>query len=355
MSIEEKIGDLFKEEGLSEDSSENLESQESPLEELTEILFSEVPEPDLESPGLENSESELQTKEISIIEQAISGAFEELPNEDASDSKSSEDIGSNDSKQVSGIEKRQFGRADLAEQKIELKFSNQFQFARQYIDNISLGGLFVRTKDKHKMGDLLPISFNLPAKDELPEKPFQLMGKVCRVTDAGVGLEFTNLDQETRKYLEDYVRSVLPKGVEVAAKAKQSTIDRLAQIREDKKKQIRNSRSRARNMAILAVLALTNLYLATESYQQLKIHSKATPSTIEVSGKTIKLNEVRSLQTDKTGKAFFILESGNRVQIKDANELPYYLRQSLQNLRNIQPAKPIRRSKNAGTRVNIHR
>lgn len=355
MSIEKKIGDLFKEEGLSEAPSEQLESKESPLEELTEILFSEVEEPDLEKSHLENLESDPQAAEVSPIEQAISGAFEDLPNEDNVGPDNSDGKAANDTKLISGIEKRQFGRADVAEQKIELKFSNQFQFARQYIDNISLGGLFVRTKDKHKMGDLLPISFNLPAKDELPEKPFQLMGKVCRVTDAGVGLEFTNLDQETRKYLEDYVRSVLPKGVDVAAKAKQSTIDRLAQIREDKKQQKRNSRTRARNMAILAILALTNLYLAQESYQQLKVKSKATPTIIEVSGETIKLNEVRSVQTDKTGKAFFILNSGKHVQIKDANELPYYLRQSLQNLRNIQPAKPIRRSKNAGARVNIHR
>src|SRR4051794_2783903 len=59
-----------------------------------------------------------------------------------------------------GIERREFTRIEVGDRKLELKFTHGLQFARQYIENISLGGLFLKTQTKAEMGSLMDIEFS---------------------------------------------------------------------------------------------------------------------------------------------------------------------------------------------------
>jgi|GEM_PF-4656029 len=250
-------------------------------------------------------------------------------------------------------ERREFTRTDIADKRIELKFSNEYQFARQYIDNISLGGLFVKTAERRTMGDILPISFNLPATNDLPERNFELKGKVCRITDQGLGLEFTNLTDESRKLLEEYVRNVLPKGMDVRARAKQSTLDRLEQLRRRKALNKQRSRRTFKITLALTGLFLLNAYLAVQSLMTHSNFDLKNPNRFKVNGEMIQSKDVKSLGTDKNGKIVLHLTGGSTVEVKNISNLPYHLRYSANIIKTIPPAKRRRRSKNAGNLIQL--
>ena len=68
----------------------------------------------------------------------------------------------NQTKGDAGADRREFSRADILEKKLELRFSISNQFARQYIENISVGGLFVRTDQRPCMWSWIPTEFTVP-------------------------------------------------------------------------------------------------------------------------------------------------------------------------------------------------
>ncbi len=75
-------------------------------------------------------------------------------------------------------EKREFARASAGSKSLTLKFSNEAQFAQQYIENISIGGLFVRTKLRPGVGAILPVEFSVPVQGQ--DKQFLLRAEVTR-------------------------------------------------------------------------------------------------------------------------------------------------------------------------------
>jgi hypothetical protein len=128
-------------------------------------------------------------------------------------------------------ERRIFTRVNVSDQKLELKFLNENQFAKQYIENISVGGLLVKTKYKPKLGSFIPVEFSIGQINSTP-KIIKLRAKVCRVTGDSIGLEFPDLNRDNRKVVEKFVRSALAPGSSAARQVKKSTLEHLEQMRE---------------------------------------------------------------------------------------------------------------------------
>ncbi|PIR21825.1 MAG: hypothetical protein COV44_11020 [Deltaproteobacteria bacterium CG11_big_fil_rev_8_21_14_0_20_45_16] len=256
------------------------------------------------------------------------------------------------------MEQREFSRVPLIQKPIEIEFKSCAQFAKQYIDNISLGGLFVKTQERPPLGSIVAISFSLPATPSLPEREFNLYAKVCRISESGIALEFTNLTLEARAELEVYVKNFLPKGVDTRTKAKQSTVDRLQQIRARKDLIKRRLKKILKSSLVIGLLLIINAYLGLRSYLEYKGNTKATDNSawVEIEGVKIQRKEIRGLQMQKDGRIVLRTSSGSEIDITDPASLPYDLRQSANTLKSLPAQKPSRRSKNSRnlTRIAHH-
>lgn len=205
------------------------------------------------------------------------------------------------------------------------------------------------------MGALVPIEFSVPRKTDDGSHPraFQLQGRVCRVAPDGIGLEFTDLSNEIRLELEEFVRSVLPKGSNLHAKAKASTIDRIEKIREKRELRRLHYRRLAVNTSIIATLLIVNFL--TFSALERASDSPAIPSTvhrIKLGAKEVEKSAVRSIARNSDGSYVIYIESGEPITIsKDEAEknLPYELRFDTRILSSLSLAKSKRSSHTSQT------
>jgi type IV pilus assembly protein PilZ len=80
------------------------------------------------------------------------------------------------------------------------------EFAR----NINEGGLFVETEDPPDVGSLVSLEFSIPGSSE----PIQVVGRVVRTGTGerdeppGMGIEFENLDSQSRELINGLVRDL---------------------------------------------------------------------------------------------------------------------------------------------------
>ena len=76
----------------------------------------------------------------------------------------------------------------------------------EYAEDVSLGGMFIKTDSPPPPGSVIFIQFSLPDGSSLVEG----LAKVAWTREAGerpagMGIQFLNLDNESRKVLEDLV------------------------------------------------------------------------------------------------------------------------------------------------------
>lgn len=75
-----------------------------------------------------------------------------------------------------------------------------------YVQDLSSSGLFLRTADKHRVGSILRLRFSVLVDDVFV---FDVKARVARTTQshpAGMGVEFVDLEPETKQRLEKVLR-----------------------------------------------------------------------------------------------------------------------------------------------------
>ena len=104
-------------------------------------------------------------------------------------------------------ERRRAPRAQV-ELQVGLRFESVQQFLSAYAGDISETGMFVRMEQPpHEVGQLVALRF-----DAGKERIVQGTARIARVTGEGVGLEFVELDETSRKLVEMIVRIKLAAG-----------------------------------------------------------------------------------------------------------------------------------------------
>ncbi|TVQ79889.1 MAG: hypothetical protein EA369_03835 [Bradymonadales bacterium] len=249
-------------------------------------------------------------------------------------------------------ERRSFSRAGLRKNEISLRFSHDAQFAKHYIENISLGGLFVKTDEKRRVGELIGIHFSVPNPANGESFDFQLKARVCRVAPNGLGVEFVNLTQDIRSRLESFVRSALPSGVAVQAKTKQASIDRLEEIRLLKWEQAQSRRERFQKFGALVALLVLNLFLGVQYVSKEIQEGKRAQiqQEYEVAGQRFRPQEVRSISQTTDQYIELTLESGESIYFSptpaNMRQLPRNFQQSIEVMRSLPKPKARRTSRN---------
>lgn len=103
------------------------------------------------------------------------------------------------------VERRSSERADLI---VRVDYKGVDDLFSEFARNINEGGIFVETESPPKRGASVDLQFRLPGSEE----PVRARGTVVRVTDGetgdppGMGIEFEELDGETRERINEVVR-----------------------------------------------------------------------------------------------------------------------------------------------------
>ena len=80
------------------------------------------------------------------------------------------------------------------ERRLPVVYANERHAYRNFIRDISLGGVFMLTSVPFKVGDEIRIVFNYEDR----ENPVRLLGRVARVTPEGVGVRFISLNNDRK-------------------------------------------------------------------------------------------------------------------------------------------------------------
>ncbi len=104
-------------------------------------------------------------------------------------------------------ERRRHPRASV-ELRVGLQFRSVQQFLSAYAGDISESGMFIRLEGvQHEPGEVVTLQF-----DAGTERIVQGTARVVRVEPAGIGVEFVELDELSRKVIEMIVRIKLAAG-----------------------------------------------------------------------------------------------------------------------------------------------
>lgn len=82
-----------------------------------------------------------------------------------------------------------------------MRFADPKIFLEQYSENISKGGMFVRSQKKFELNQEITLIVDMPGV----ESPLQLRALVVHSSEHGVGLQFTQMDDDTRKAIDKFV------------------------------------------------------------------------------------------------------------------------------------------------------
>lgn len=99
------------------------------------------------------------------------------------------------------LEHRKHARARLTFL-VQYRFKDFETFARQWAQNISVGGMYVKTHEAYDEGTLVVVSFSLEDGGRLIEG----LGRVVHASAEGMGLEFVSLDDASIQVIEDVVK-----------------------------------------------------------------------------------------------------------------------------------------------------
>ncbi len=104
-----------------------------------------------------------------------------------------------------GAERRIYDRAPL-NMLVQFKLGDMDEFMSEYGVNISLGGMFIRTKEPRDHGSMIYMQFSLSDGSKVIEG----LGKVVHVNPPdhaapGMGIEFVNLDAASQDLIKEIV------------------------------------------------------------------------------------------------------------------------------------------------------
>jgi type IV pilus assembly protein PilZ len=104
-------------------------------------------------------------------------------------------------------ERRRAERVDLV---VRVDYKTVDELFSEFARNINEGGMFVETELPPEPGSPVALQFRIPGSDE----PIAVMGRVVRTSlgdrhePPGMGIEFENLDAQSRELINQLVRSL---------------------------------------------------------------------------------------------------------------------------------------------------
>lgn len=93
------------------------------------------------------------------------------------------------------------------------------------VENLSMRGMFLVTDERLPVGDMVEITIVL--NGTLPEVTVSFDGKVCRITDDGIGFNFEKIDLDSYTHLKNIIAYNIDEPEKVMEEIFQSIDERL--------------------------------------------------------------------------------------------------------------------------------
>jgi type IV pilus assembly protein PilZ len=106
-----------------------------------------------------------------------------------------------------GSERRRSDRIDLV---VRVDYKTVDELFSDFARNINEGGMFIETDSPPDPGSAVALEFRIPGSED----PIQVMGRVVRASSGsrgepgGMGIEFENLDSQSRDLINQLVRNL---------------------------------------------------------------------------------------------------------------------------------------------------
>jgi len=89
---------------------------------------------------------------------------------------------------------------------VAVDYYDQRKIYRDFIQDLSRGGVFIETKESFDQGQKISLTFTLPSS----QNHFKTAGEIVRTSPKGIGIQFSN---KLSKYQEEIIRKAIdPKG-----------------------------------------------------------------------------------------------------------------------------------------------
>ncbi|OGU01065.1 MAG: pilus assembly protein PilZ [Geobacteraceae bacterium GWC2_48_7] len=95
---------------------------------------------------------------------------------------------------------RKFSRVKFKVSAVINCFDRQF---RGEVENLSMSGMFMETSERLAIGDEVEIGIILTGTD--PELCINFNGRVCRITEDGLGFSFEKIDLDSYTHLKNII------------------------------------------------------------------------------------------------------------------------------------------------------
>lgn len=254
-------------------------------------------------------------------------------------------------------EKRKFERREINRDKnLQIRFRSEAALARSYIQDISLGGIFLKTEERPALKTIMTIDLQVDQETGEPER-IELQAVVVRHASDGIGLEFTNLDSAKRQEIEKIVQlasisaSDLNKG-----RVKAASFQQLSEIRKSKAAASLRLKKHSLSVGIVALLLGLNLYAARDFWSEAP-QGSTTPvhSRVALAGREIRTSDIRRIErTTESALSVWVLGSDTPlvIEMKDVRQLPKQWQDGIRAIKSQAKAKK-RVSKTAPHRTRV--
>ncbi|OGW33654.1 MAG: hypothetical protein A2X59_01250 [Nitrospirae bacterium GWC2_42_7] len=116
-------------------------------------------------------------------------------------------ITSVDEVEIPHVDEREDKRCETT---LKVNYTNFDNFLTEYTKNVSSGGMFIKTKVQHKIDSDICLYLHVPGLQEA----IKIVAKVVHLNflnvsdeEAGIGVQFTDIDEESRQSLIGFIRS----------------------------------------------------------------------------------------------------------------------------------------------------
>ena len=105
------------------------------------------------------------------------------------------------------VERRRSPRAEVL---VRIDYKTVDELFADFARNVNEGGLFVETENPLAIDTVVSMQFQIPGSEE----PVRASGRVVRTTEGGAAcprgmvIQFDNLDEESRRRIDELVRSL---------------------------------------------------------------------------------------------------------------------------------------------------
>lgn len=107
-----------------------------------------------------------------------------------------------------GAERRRHSRLPL---RIRIQYRTADKFFQDYIQNLSIGGIFIETSKPLSVGTKLKVQFSIPElTDPITADGIVVhklhVGRTANPNVGGMGIKFSDLDQQSKSLLENFIQ-----------------------------------------------------------------------------------------------------------------------------------------------------